>query len=327
MLIDGGVGKTYTESIKPALAALKAEGIRALETLVVTHLDRDHIGGVAQVIQQRAQNGLAIKDVWFNGGRHLPAVAPRPKSVAQAEALGQLIVSEGLSWNGAFAGRAIRTPARGALPRIELPGGMVVTVLSPNLAQLKRLSVLWASALAEAEDPVPALRARGVSTRRPPVATPIDLEALAQARFGEDNSVANGSSIGLLLECKGKSALLAGDAYPSVLAAAWNRLRKERGAEIPLDLLKLSHHGSSTNTSPRLLALLQPRRILISTDGSGYGHPHAETLAWALSQSPQLGLVFNYDNSYSRPWKALLGSPALRETADVGDGLGVCVRL
>jgi beta-lactamase superfamily II metal-dependent hydrolase len=134
VLIDGGVGKTYSESIRPALAALKAEGIKALEALVVTHLDRDHIGGVAQVTRNRERNGLAIKDVWFNGERHLPAVAPRPKSVAQAEELGRLVVSERMSWNAAFAGRAIRTPARGPLPRVELPGGMSVTVLSPNLA-------------------------------------------------------------------------------------------------------------------------------------------------------------------------------------------------
>lgn len=219
---------------------------------------------------------------------------------------------EGLNWNSAFAGKAIRTPTRGPLPRVELPGGMAVTVLSPNLAQLKRLAAMWTGAVAEAEEPAPAPRARGASPRRPPVHTPIDLDALAKARFSEDDSVANGSSIALLLECKGKSALLAGDAYPSVLSAAWKRLYDERAGEIRLDLLKLSHHGSGTNTSPRLLAQLRPRHILISTDGSGYGHPHAETLSWALSQDPHVGLAFNYDNSYSKPWMDLAGAGAAR---------------
>jgi hypothetical protein len=186
---------------------------------------------------------------------------------------------------------------------------------------------MWASTVAEAEDKGPAPRARGVSTRRPPVSTPIDLETLAKARFSEDGSVANGSSLALLFECKGKSALLAGDAYPSVLTAAWKRLCRERAAKIKLDLLKLSHHGSSTNTSPQLLALLNPRRILVSTDGSGYGHPHAETLGWALSQDPQVCLVFNYHNSYSQPWLDLaspLGSGQAK--AFLGEN-GVSVRL
>jgi len=42
MLIDTGVGKTYAESIKPALVDLNAKGVRALEAVVITHLDRDH---------------------------------------------------------------------------------------------------------------------------------------------------------------------------------------------------------------------------------------------------------------------------------------------
>lgn len=204
---------------------------------------------------------------------------------------------------------------------------MSVTVLSPNLAQLKRLAAMWASAVTEAEEALPAPRARGASIRRSPVSVPVDLEALAKTRFSEDDSVANGSSIALLLERKGKSALLAGDAYPSVLSAAWDRLVKERGSEIKLDLLKLSHHGSSTNTSPRLLAQLRPLRLLISTDGSGYGHPHAETLAWALSQDQRVGLAFNYDNGYSKPWAEFAAARTRRRAISVGEDDGVRIEL
>ncbi len=216
-----------------------------------------------------------------------------------------MLQEQGLPWNAAFAGGAIRTPARGPLPRVELPGGLAVTVLSPNLAQLKRLAALWPQALAETADLQPLPKARGTSPKRPPASLPIDLATLAKARFAEDSSVANGSSLALLLEYKGRAALMAGDAYPSVLASAWRRLCRERGETIALDLLKLSHHGSSTNTSPQLLALMKPKKLLISTDGSGYGHPHAETLAWALQQVPDVELIFNYSNAYSLPWKSV----------------------
>lgn len=326
MLIDCGVGKTYVESIRPALMALKAEGINSLEALVITHLDRDHIGGVAQVIKNRAKDGLVIKDVWFNGERQLPRSGPRARSVAQADELQRLILTEGLPWNAAFGGGAIWTPARGPLPQVTLPGGMAITVLSPNLTQLKRLAAMWPTAVVEAEGPGLVSRARGASPRRPPVPTPIDLSALAAARFDEDESVANGSSLALLLEYRDKAALLAGDAYPSVVQSAWNRLRKERGRDTKLDLLKLSHHGSSTNTSPRLLGVLKPSRLLISTDGSGYGHPHAETLAWALSGGSTQELLFNHDNAYSRPWAELAGrgkKPSVR----LGDASGIQVYL
>ncbi len=326
MLIDCGVGKTYVESIRPALTALKAEGIHALEALVVTHLDRDHIGGVAQVIKNRSRDGLTIRDVWFNGERQLPRSGPRARSVAQAEELQRLILTEGLPWNVAFGGGAIRTPSRGPLPQVKLPGGMAITVLSPNLPQLKRLAAMWPTAVVEAEGPELVARARGTSPRRPPISTPIDLPALAAARFNEDDSVANGSSLALLLEYRDKAALFAGDAYPSVVQAAWSRLCKERGSDIKLDLLKLSHHGSSTNTSPRLLGLLKPRRILISTDGSGYGHPHAETLAWALTGENTQELLFNHDNAYSRPWVDLAGS-VRKLRVRLGDASGIRVEL
>ena len=65
-----------------------------------------------------------------------------------------------------------------------------------------------------------------------------------------DSSVANGSSIVLLLEQGRKAAVLTGDAYPSLVLAGWRRLVASRGGAPKLDLLKLSHHGSSTNTSP-----------------------------------------------------------------------------
>lgn len=213
LLIDGGVGKTYGESIQPALEELRSQGVKALEALVVTHLDRDHIGGIADVIRRRHQHQLGIRDVWFNGERHLPAGVPRPRSVAQAEALGALLLGQGLAWNAAFSGDAIRTPARGPLPRIDLPGGLTVTVLSPNLAQLKRLAALWPEALAETSDHQRLPRARGASPKRPPASEPIDLNSLVKERFSEDSSVANGSSLALLLEHKGRAALMAGDAY------------------------------------------------------------------------------------------------------------------
>jgi len=160
-----------------------------------------------------------------------------------------------------------------------------------------------------------------VSPRRLPASLPIDLKALAAKEFQEDTSETNGSSIALLVEHEGRAAVLTGDAYPSVVVEGWRRLTAERGEAPNVDLLKLSHHGSHTNTSPALLRTLKPKRVLISTDGSGYGHPHAETLAWAIKAIKGVELVFNHDNEYSRPWAASAKQPGARFTVRVG-GLG-----
>lgn len=54
----------------------------------------------------------------------------------------------------------------------------------------------------------------------------------------------------------------------------------------PVEILKVSHHGSEDAQLPELLEELQPRVAVISVgDGNTYGHPTPETLA-ALADSP-----------------------------------------
>lgn len=327
LMVDAGVGKTYTESIEAAFARCRSDGVRRLELLVVTHLDRDHIGGIDQVVKMRNTHGLSIADVWFNGAPHIPRDPVRVRSVEQAEALGLLLTAQGLPWNAAFGGKPVRLPGRGAPPVRELPGGLRVTVLSPDLPQLKRLATVWPQAVRSAESPEPAIATRGPSPRRPPATVPIDLKTLADKAFEEDTSEANGSSIALLIEHEGRAVVLTGDAYPSVVLKGWRRLIAERGDEPRVDLLKLSHHGSHTNTSPALLRALKPTRVLISSDGSAYGHPHAETLAWAIKAIKGLELVFNHDNEYSQPWGSTAAQHGAGFKVRVGGTRGVDIEL
>ena len=156
---------------------------------------------------------------------------------------------------------------------------------------------------------------------------PIDIDALAAEGFSEDDSVANGSSIALLLERGRKAAVLTGDAYPSLVLAGWRRLVASRGSAPKVGLLKLSHHGSSTNTSPELLRTLRPQRLLVSSDGSAYGHPHAQTLAWAIRELKGLEVAFNYDNEYSRPWAQTAARPRSGFKVRVGDRDGIATLL
>lgn len=48
---------------------------------------------------------------------------------------------------------------------------------------------------------------------------------------------------------------------------------------LKVDVLKVAHHGSKTSTSPKLLAQVQPRFGVISSDPTVYGHPHDSVLA------------------------------------------------
>jgi beta-lactamase superfamily II metal-dependent hydrolase len=323
MLIDAGLGGTYAESIRPALARCRAQGIGQLELVVVTHLDRDHIGGIEDTLQRQHEHGLRVAEVWFNGEPQLPRTPLRPRSVAQGEALGRQLLEQAIPWNARFGGKAVSIPARGPLPCVRLPGGMRVTILAPDFSQLRRLAAIWPEAVAGEEGSAPAAIRGARAVRRPPVSLPIDIDGLAARPFNEDDSVPNGSSIAVLVEQGRRAAVLTGDAYPSAVLAGWKRLVASRGKAPAVHLLKLSHHGSSTNTSPELLRALRPRRVLVSSDGSAYGHPHAETLAWAIRELPGLEVAFNYDNAYSRPWATAAAQPRAMFKVRVGNADGI----
>jgi len=159
------------------------------------------------------------------------------------------------------------------------------------------------------------------------VSLPVDWNGLASTAFREDDSEANGSSLALLLEASNRTALMTGDAYPSVVTAAWRRLVRARGVAPRLQLLKLSHHGSSTNTSPALLRLLKPEKLLVSTDGSAYGHPHAETLAWAVHQLGSTEWIFNVASAYATAWAQAAQSAPVPIQVVVGTKHGALIAL
>ena len=95
MLIDAGLGKTYTESLRPALAQCRSLGIRRLELVVVTHIDRDHIGGIEQTLTLQQDHGLHVAEVWFNGEPQLPRAPAQPRSLEQGETIGRLLIMTG----------------------------------------------------------------------------------------------------------------------------------------------------------------------------------------------------------------------------------------
>jgi hypothetical protein len=154
-----------------------------------------------------------------------------------------------------------------------------ITILSPGMRQIKRLQARWASAMRGfAGDHAEARRRLEARRRyRPPDLPP----AFGAESFGDDRSVANGSSIAFLLEYEGVSCLLAADAHPRVLAASLKRLMVSRnlsqGDRLRLDAFKVSHHGSMGNVSEELLSMVDCSRWIISTNGDTYHHPHAKT--------------------------------------------------
>ncbi|SOC50261.1 Metal-dependent hydrolase, beta-lactamase superfamily II [Blastococcus aggregatus] len=299
MLVDAGPLGTY-RTVHDRIAALGDPP--ELDLLVVTHVDGDHIEGVIRLLQDRAALGLRIGEVWFNGWPQLPQ---RDLLGADyGEMVGALLHRDGIPWNTSFDGGPVQVPAAPApLPRVELPGGASVTVLGPGEPELLRLRSTWTKVLTDAGvTPGRADEALERLDRR----TDLDGVDVLGGRAKPDNSVANLSSISLLVEHDGRSLLLTGDSHSAPLVSGITRLLAERGqARLPVGAFKLPHHGSRGNLTDELLALVETERYLVSTNGARYEHPDRPALLQVLDhpQRPRsLELVFNYAAPTTARW-------------------------
>jgi len=230
ILIDGGGSRGRDLATAVLLPAFARRGITRLEAVVLTHADRDHCGGLADLA-----GWLEVREVW-------------------------------------------------------LPIGLGRTSCTETLRDLAH--VRWL----EAGDRLSA----GVFR--------IDVLHPGRDRQGPDNAV----SLVLGVEAAGRRVLLTGD----LEASGERRLARRIAPGERFDLLKVAHHGSSTSTTPELLAATRPRLALISAGARNpYGHPSPRT----LDRLRRRGIpVLRTDRdgeisvrwSVAGPWKiALPGSP------------------
>lgn len=314
ILIDGGAAKSSADVIRELMRARIGDAAALdFELIVLTHIDADHITGLLRLFED-AKVALHPRDVWFNAWQHLPSDLMGAK---QAERLSTAIRRRKLPWNADFGGGPVRLPGTlkdpnpDSLPDIELPGGMHLTLLSPTYAGLARLRPVWqaevdAAGLTPGGEPAQQGAADLLGGPRVPLRPDED----AKEPFKADPTAPNGSSIAFLAEYDGRSALLTGDAHAPVLETSIATLIRNRGHDrLPVDAVKLAHHGSKYNLSPALLALLDCRRFLVSTDGtSSSRHPDPVGLARIVTTVPGAQLEFNYASEYTTPWS----KPALK---------------
>ena len=297
ILVDGGPHPTY-EALRDRLLAIPPKK-RRLELLIVSHVDTDHIDGIIRLLQDE-KLGVEIRDLWFNGHRHL--VPEDRLGGVQGEFLEVLIEDLRIPWNLAFGGDSVVVPPSGELPVTLLPGGARITLLSPTPVQLERLEREWDRAIQDAGfEPGDRDSAREQLARRKEYAPPSDILGSQT-----DSSVANGSSIAVLFEFKGRRLLLGADAFAEVLEESLTRLAEERQVEtIQVDAFKLAHHGSFSNISPSLLQLAPAIHYLISTNGDKFKHPDPPAIKLVLKErkGTHPSLVFNYESPTTRAWK------------------------
>ena len=297
ILIDGGPTNA-AKAFKSCLSSLPLVD-REFELLVITHVDTDHIEGIIRLLRSKDVKPK-VREVWFNGWKHLSdKLGP-----VQGEYLTGQIEMQKIPWNTMLKGRAVMVPDTGKLQSVPLPGGMQLTILSPDSNKLEKLRKVWKKVVEEA-GLVPGVSKKALTKlEKAKGLGPLDrlgdwVAKYAESSFTADDSEANGSSIAFLAEYDGASCLFLGDAHPDMIEDSLKRLIKERReTRLRVDAVKLSHHGSKNNLNPDILKLIRCTRYIVSTNGDKFGHPDIEAISRVIKYGgPSAEIYFNYPNT------------------------------
>jgi hypothetical protein len=317
MLIDGGAGGTWKRALQPRLKALGAGAPGAainlvnrlaLELIMVSHLDDDHINGILAMLRNEVsldddQQPMTIRagSLWVNVFDELAAAdAADAGTAAAASDLGSGIALGAQAESQAVIasipqGRDLRDVAR----RLDIPlnapfksglvlagqapdpvpfGDITLQVLGPSQARLDDLRKKWNAYLK-------AHKAK-------------DEKAIAKSAAFVDKSVFNLSSIVALVRQGARTILLTGDARGDDILDGLDEAGLLHNGKIHLDCLKVPHHGSANNATEGFFRSVTASNYVICSDGTD-DNPDDEMLQ--MLQTARSGATYHIWFSYRQP--------------------------
>lgn len=280
ILIDGGMPNTFKNSIKKMI-----QDIDCLDYVFITHIDRDHIGGILKLLESSYKE--KIKNIFFNSGK----IIKIQNSTLVSENDGKELIK--------YINDSTKIKTNNEEITIKSSfniNGLKISFLSPTHKALDYFNKNYS---------IGSIKEEALISDNSQIESHLKLEELSKIEFYEKSlkgDPANGASLAMLLEYNDKKILLLGDAKDSVLIETLEGLgyKNENGKRLMVDYLKLSHHGSKFHTSNKFLSLIECENFIISTNGSGNSkHPSIETIARILCHQnrkieQKIYFYFNY---------------------------------
>lgn len=276
ILIDGGSRKTYKKIFRPLLKEIYTAG-ETIDLWAITHWDNDHIEGAAAFFGDNSfPKQPFIKTTWFNANYRLHRETSGFTGIEKGILLRDYLEND----------LGIPSPVITADTPTVTVSGLKISPLGPE-------PEIYAKAMSEMQAFAPVGRKERDSNQR--------LEELLNKPYYPDQSLANRSSIVLLLEYGDFKILLLADASPLDLVQRLQSLGFSSENPLRVDLVKIAHHGSKKNTSDELLQMLECQHFVFTADGSDpYKFPDKEVIARILLHKSdrryQIHLYFNHQN-------------------------------
>ena len=234
---------------------LRQEGIHTLDLLVLTHLHRDHSGGLTQLLQT-----VRVKEFWCSylpGRAYWGSQVPVEKQFsAGARCLLESLNIYLSALNVMEAQDTVFRLIEHTLAPVELTSSLRAEVYLEDRALFRRQWEIWQNVLDGAAD-----------------GTQLD----------ELDGFINNTSIRMRLVCGSTSVELPGDVY----AACW-----EKHDLSPCTIMKLPHHGHRDSITPKLLEMLSPQHVVISVSNTRTDDcPSCSALEAVLARGCQLHIT------------------------------------
>ena len=270
-----------------------------IEALILTHIDYDHLQGAVEGIGRLSPELLkrTVKRVLFNTCRGIlrEQKASRADKGFAEDLLKGRIPTEGYGIDDAIQFMDL-LEVKGIRQRLadyiaygqvlQWGHGEVIRIISPGKEELRKFYNKWE----------PYCKDRQITSYSANIElVERGLDDLKPEKLGFDPSENNAASIAFIFEYEDVKIAFLADAKPAVCL----RGLKECGVKgcYPVDLFKVSHHGSKSNTSDALLRKLQAKNYLLSTNGKGQKVPNKTVIAHLLKSAAgqELQLLCNYD--------------------------------
>ncbi|NMR35333.1 MBL fold metallo-hydrolase [Chryseobacterium aquaticum] len=268
LLIDSGIEGTY-RFFGPLVKDFNEK-----DSIVITHVDYDHIGGVFKWLNDDQQPLNPLVRFYMNTPQLLITPEQSDKvGIEHGINLEQLLKEKGITPHPLFLQQYE--------DNILYLNGLQLKILSPAKEVLKKLIEEWTAKeiyqnyLDKKLEDNDKVSARGISNNR----SKDDILNNAPKPHRWDKDLLNSSSIAFVLSFNEANILFMGDSNPDLIVDELSEQGYTPDNKLPLEILKISHHGAKYNTTKRLLEIIDCSKYLLSTDSSGpYYHPSRETL-------------------------------------------------
>jgi beta-lactamase superfamily II metal-dependent hydrolase len=289
ILVDGGMPNTYRTSIKHIL-----EDIDYIDMIFITHIDRDHIGGILKLLS--SSNKDKVKNIFFNSGDNIRV----SDSLEISENDGKSLVDYINKLENIKTNLEEITTQTDSFKELY---GLSIEFLSPTKDLIDKFNNEYKLGKVDEESKT-SLNEKFISDSKEKISQK-DIKELSEVLIREksiNQDITNAVSLAMLITYYNKKILLLGDAKDSILIKALQNkgYSNKNGARLSVDYIKISHHGSKYHTNISFLSYILCDKFIFSTNGSGNSsHPNIEVLSRILchkdrDKSKTIYFYFNY---------------------------------